>query len=146
MFWSLGWPLLRAEGFFCNLDILYGGLGIGKLQFLINFWSLKPRIRIGFGSGSGSGLVFSLKCWIRIRIRMKWMRIRNPGIKECVPYEIWRFIAFFSKTNWTWGHREKYTECSICRWFPNALFKEIIKLRQALNNVFMLMRRSLEKG
>ncbi len=28
-----GWPLLRAEGFFCNLDILYGGLGIGKLQF-----------------------------------------------------------------------------------------------------------------
>jgi hypothetical protein len=28
-------PPLRAEGFFCNLDILYGGLGIGKLQFLI---------------------------------------------------------------------------------------------------------------
>ncbi len=25
----------RAEGFFYNLDILYGGLGIGKLQFLI---------------------------------------------------------------------------------------------------------------
>jgi hypothetical protein len=24
---------LRAEGFFYNLDILYGGLGIGKLQF-----------------------------------------------------------------------------------------------------------------
>jgi hypothetical protein len=22
---------LRAEGFFCNLDVLYGGLGIGKL-------------------------------------------------------------------------------------------------------------------
>ncbi len=35
MFWSVGWPHLRAEGFFCNLDILYGGLGIGKLQFLI---------------------------------------------------------------------------------------------------------------
>ncbi len=31
MFWSVGWPLLRAEGFFCTLD---GGLGIGKLQFL----------------------------------------------------------------------------------------------------------------
>ncbi len=31
MFWRVGWPLLRAEG----LDILYGGLGIGKLQFLI---------------------------------------------------------------------------------------------------------------
>jgi hypothetical protein len=26
---------LRAEGFFCNLDILYGGLGIVKLQILI---------------------------------------------------------------------------------------------------------------
>jgi hypothetical protein len=32
---SVGWPLLRTEGFFYNLDILYGGLGIGKLQFLI---------------------------------------------------------------------------------------------------------------
>ncbi len=84
MFWSVGWPLLRAEGLFCNLDVLYGGLGIGKLQFLIkkfkffsscnflfNFWSLKPWLRIG------SGLLFSLKCWIRIR--MKWMRIRNPA-------------------------------------------------------------------
>jgi len=28
---------LRAEGFFCNLDILYGGPAIGKLQF----WSKK---------------------------------------------------------------------------------------------------------
>ncbi len=25
---------MRAEGFFYNLDILYGGLEIGKLQFL----------------------------------------------------------------------------------------------------------------
>jgi hypothetical protein len=24
---------LRAEGFFCNLDVLYGDLGIGKLYF-----------------------------------------------------------------------------------------------------------------
>jgi hypothetical protein len=33
MFWSAGCSLLRAEGFFCNgsLEILYGGLGIGKL-------------------------------------------------------------------------------------------------------------------
>ncbi len=35
MFWSVGWPLLWAAGVFCNLDILYRGLGIGKLQFLI---------------------------------------------------------------------------------------------------------------
>ncbi len=88
MFWSVGWPLLWAAGFFCNLDILYEGLGIGKLQFLIknfffffqllfffNFWSLKPWIRIG--PGSGSVLVSSLNLWIRIRIRKKWIRIRN---------------------------------------------------------------------
>ena len=39
MFWSVGWPLLRAEGFFCNLDILYGGLGIGNCSF----WSKKNK-------------------------------------------------------------------------------------------------------
>jgi hypothetical protein len=33
-FLSVGWPFLKAEGFFSNLDVLYGGLGIGKLQFL----------------------------------------------------------------------------------------------------------------
>jgi hypothetical protein len=27
MFLSVGWPLLRAEGFFFNFDVLYGGLG-----------------------------------------------------------------------------------------------------------------------
>jgi hypothetical protein len=32
-FSSVGWPLLRAEGFFSNLDDLYGGLGIDKLYF-----------------------------------------------------------------------------------------------------------------
>ncbi len=31
MFWSAGCSLLRAEGFFCNLDVLYGGLEIEKL-------------------------------------------------------------------------------------------------------------------
>jgi hypothetical protein len=31
MVWSTGCSLLRAEGFFCNLDVLYGGLAIGKL-------------------------------------------------------------------------------------------------------------------
>jgi hypothetical protein len=57
------------KGFFCNLDILYGGLGRGKLQFLISaviffqflvIKALDPDwIRIGLqpqnaGSGSGS--------------------------------------------------------------------------------------------
>ncbi len=35
MFWSVGWPLSWAAGFLCNLDIHYGGLGIGKLHFMI---------------------------------------------------------------------------------------------------------------
>jgi hypothetical protein len=35
MFSSAGCSLLRAEGFFCFLDVLNGGLRIGKLQFLI---------------------------------------------------------------------------------------------------------------
>jgi hypothetical protein len=57
-----GCSLLRGEDFSCSLDVLYGGLGICKLQFLIkkynffsaviflNFWLSKPWI------------------WIRIRI------------------------------------------------------------------------------
>ncbi len=28
-FRNAGCSILRAEGFFCNLDVLYGGLGIG---------------------------------------------------------------------------------------------------------------------
>ncbi len=44
-FWSAG-SLLRAEGFFCSLDVLYGGLGIGKFSFFIK--TLDPDwIRIG---------------------------------------------------------------------------------------------------
>jgi hypothetical protein len=39
--------------------------------FSFNFCLSKPWIRIRSGS------VFSLKCWIRIRI--KWIRIRNTG-------------------------------------------------------------------
>jgi hypothetical protein len=31
MFGSAGCLLLRAEGFICGLDVLYGGLGIGEL-------------------------------------------------------------------------------------------------------------------
>jgi hypothetical protein len=32
MFGSAGCSLLRAEGFSCSLGVLYGGLGISKLQ------------------------------------------------------------------------------------------------------------------
>jgi hypothetical protein len=54
---------LRTEGFSCGLDVLYGGLGINNLQFLIkkrrkkfsaaflffSLWSSKPWIWIGSG-------------------------------------------------------------------------------------------------
>jgi hypothetical protein len=35
MFLSTGSSLLRAESFSCSLGVLYGGLGISKLQFFI---------------------------------------------------------------------------------------------------------------
>ncbi len=41
MFWSAGCSLLRAEGFSCSLGVLYGGLGISKLQFLIKKIKIK---------------------------------------------------------------------------------------------------------
>jgi hypothetical protein len=40
---------LRAEDFFYNLDILYGGLGIGKLQFLIKKKNKKKISVVIFG-------------------------------------------------------------------------------------------------
>ncbi len=81
MFWSSGCSLLRAaEGFFWSWDVLYGGLGISKLdfwpknfnffsvgKFFSNFWSSKPwvrnRIRFRFCSDQ--------KCWIQIRIETR---------------------------------------------------------------------------
>jgi hypothetical protein len=59
----VGCSLLKDEDFSCSLDVLFVGIGISKLQFLIkkiyyfftckffpNFWSSKPwtwiRIRI----------------------------------------------------------------------------------------------------
>ncbi len=51
--------LLRAEGFFCSLDALSGGLGIGKLKFLIqkkfNFFICK-FFAIFIHQNPGSGL------------------------------------------------------------------------------------------
>ncbi len=41
MFLSPGCSLLRAEGFSCSLGVLYGGLGISKLQYLIKKIEIK---------------------------------------------------------------------------------------------------------
>jgi hypothetical protein len=54
---GVGCSLLKAEGFFCNLDVLYGGLGIGvffdaKKCFFFSCNFLHPdliRIRIRIG-------------------------------------------------------------------------------------------------
>jgi hypothetical protein len=65
---------MRAEGFFCSLDVLYGGLGISKLQSLIKKDFLKFRLYFFL-----SFLVFKIldPGWIRIRILLKcWIRIR----------------------------------------------------------------------
>jgi hypothetical protein len=84
---------LRAEGFSCSLCGLYGDLRISKLHFSVqkklynnftaviffNFWSSKPWIR--------NWIRIRVRIWIRlrnrekywIRIRIKSMRIHNPG-------------------------------------------------------------------
>jgi hypothetical protein len=73
IFLSTGCSLLRAEGFSCSLGVLYGGLRISKLQFLIkkigiefpaihffHFKVIKPWILIRDPDlGSGNGI------WIR---------------------------------------------------------------------------------
>jgi hypothetical protein len=53
---------LRAEGFFCSLDVLRGGLGINKLHFFISkydFFQLYVKLaNLGHqihGSGLGTG-------------------------------------------------------------------------------------------
>ncbi len=64
------WRLLLQLGH----TVLYGGLGIGKLQFLI-----KKKINFFFSCNFFSILVIKAldPDWIRIRIRKKWIRIRN---------------------------------------------------------------------
>jgi N-acetyl-anhydromuramyl-L-alanine amidase AmpD len=61
MFLSTGCSLLRAEGFSCSLGVIYGGLGISKLQFLIkkieikfpavNFFAIVGHQTLDPGSG-----------------------------------------------------------------------------------------------
>ncbi len=77
MFWSAECSLLRADGLFCNLDVLYGGLGIGQLQVLIknmnfyNFWPSKALIRM-----RNTGLRLRVKQKEAIRI------INNAGYRD----------------------------------------------------------------
>ncbi len=61
---------MRAEGFFSNLDVLYGGLEIGKLQFLIQ------KNRIFFPA------VFFLQFLVIKALDPDWIRI---GIQPTIP-------------------------------------------------------------
>jgi hypothetical protein len=66
MFLSTGCSLLRAEGFSCSLGVLYVGLGISKLQFLIkkikikfpdiHFFSILGHPTLDPDPGSGSAI------------------------------------------------------------------------------------------
>jgi hypothetical protein len=69
---------LRAEGLFCILDVLSGGLGIGSVNCKLNFFCCIYIFSI-FHQNPRSGSVFSLKCQIQIRIRIKLIRIRNTA-------------------------------------------------------------------
>ncbi len=64
IFLSAGCSFLRAEGFSCSLDVLCGGIGIRKLQFLILKNTVKEKISAKYffqfcsskpGSASGPG-------------------------------------------------------------------------------------------
>jgi hypothetical protein len=66
MFLSTGCSLLRAEVFSGSLSVLYGGLGISKLQFLIkkieikfpaiNFFPILGHQTLNPDLGSGSAI------------------------------------------------------------------------------------------
>ncbi len=62
MFFCTGCSLLRAESFSCSLGILYGGLGISKLQFMIK------KIEIKFPATN----------FFQFQVIKHWIRIRDP--------------------------------------------------------------------
>ncbi len=81
---NLNFNCFMNEGFSCTLDVLLGGLGISKLQFLIkktfscNFFPIFGHINQCSWSGSSCFLairirIHSSEAWIRIRL---WIRIR----------------------------------------------------------------------
>ncbi len=62
MFLSTECSLLWAKGFSCSLGVLYGGLGISKLQFLIK------KIEIKFPTIN----------FFQFQVIKSWIRIRDP--------------------------------------------------------------------
>jgi hypothetical protein len=71
---------LRAEGFSCSLGVLYGGLGISKLQFLIK------KIKIKFPAINFFSILGHQTQDPDPQLEKMW--IRNPGTKYGRKYEI----------------------------------------------------------
>jgi hypothetical protein len=102
MLWSAGCSLMRAEGFFCSLEVLFGGL-ICKLQFLIkkNTFNFFLCCKFFFP------FLFIKTLdpdWIRIRISVSlkcWIRIRNQYIptdpKHCFWFDWFRLLISISE-------------------------------------------------
>jgi hypothetical protein len=80
--------LFRAKGFFCNLDVLYGSLGIGKLKFLI------PKKNFIFISSCKFFLILVIKTpdpdWIRIGIQPKML---DPNQMNTDP-QPWKKVSY----------------------------------------------------
>ncbi len=77
-FWRTGCFLLRDEDFSCSLGVLYGGLGISKLQFLIK--------KIWFYSSCKFFQFFISKPWIWMDPDPHWQQMLNPDphLNQCV--------------------------------------------------------------
>ncbi len=74
---------MRAKGFFCNVDVLYGGLGIGKLWFFIQKYFFSAVIFILF-------LVMKTldPDWIRIGIQPKMLDPDQMNADPTVAYHV----------------------------------------------------------
>ncbi len=88
-FWSAGCYLLRAEGFSCSLDVLYGCLGISILQYFV-------KKRWIFVSCIFSSIFWSSKPWIRIRIH--WIQIHNTASPPPRPTPVSPSLSTLSST------------------------------------------------
>jgi hypothetical protein len=66
--------LLRAEGFYCSFDVLYGGLGISiNCNFDQKNIPFFPAVNFSHCLVIWVLIVFNLKCWIRIWIQLIWI-------------------------------------------------------------------------
>ncbi len=104
---STGCSLLRAEGFSCSLDVLFGGLEkqfaifdkknlekkIFRSIFFFNFWSSKPWIRIQIR------IRIHLNCWIRSGSRFIESVSIESGSTTLPILIIFVFLCFWKRQN-----------------------------------------------